>query len=93
LAFVQIFVAPGVSPDQYDKVIELGQGGALAEGEIFHVAGAMEDGWWVIDAWESREQCNANMQRLMPAFQQAGIDVSSLGPPKEFEIHNLMVRG
>jgi hypothetical protein len=92
MAFVQVLVAPGISPDQYDKVIELGQGGALADGEILHVAGPMEDGWCVIDAWESREQCNANMQRLMPAFQQAGIDVSAFPPPKEFEIHNLMVR-
>jgi hypothetical protein len=91
VAFVQLVIVPGVSAEQYDQVIDVGQGGALADGEILHVAGPTDEGWCVIDAWESREQCNANMGRLMPAFQQAGIDVSSINP-KEFEIHRLMLR-
>ncbi|HYZ93920.1 MAG TPA: hypothetical protein VFA34_16225 [Actinomycetota bacterium] len=45
----------------------------------------------MIDAWESREQCNANMGRLMQAFQKAGVDVRSINT-KEFEIRRFMLR-
>jgi hypothetical protein len=56
---------------------------------LFHVAGENDAGWWVIDAWESREQCEKSMAKLMPALQQVGISMSE--PPREFEIHRLML--
>lgn len=91
MAFVQMVTMPGVTAHQYDKVMELAYGGTLSDGEIFHVAGQNDAGWWVIDGWESREQCGASMQKLMPALQEVGISLSE--PPQEFEIHKIMVRG
>jgi hypothetical protein len=91
MAFVQIVTVPGVTADQYDEAMERAHGGSLSDGELFHVAGKGDADWWVIDGWESREQCDAAGQKLMPALQQVGISLSQ--PPQEFEIHNLMVRG
>ncbi len=91
MAFVQIVTIPGVTAEQYDKVIELAYGGKPVDGEVFHVAGKNEAGWWVIDAWESREQCDRSFEQLMPALQQVGISMSEM--PQEFDIHNLVLSG
>jgi hypothetical protein len=87
MAFVQIVVIPGVTAEQYDEVMDTAYGGTPPDGELFHVAGPSEEGWYVIDGWESRTQCDRSMQKLMPALREAGVSMS--GPPKEFEIHKL----
>ena len=61
------------------------------EGMIFHMAGPIEGGWGVIDAWESREAFdNFVASRLMPRLQSLG-DEGFPSPPdvKEFAVHNL----
>jgi hypothetical protein len=92
MAFVQIVKARGLSKEQYEKVMQIAHGGELADGELFHVAGPTADGWCVIDGWESREQCDLSMGKLMPAFQEAGVSMESMSEPEEFEIHTLRVR-
>ena len=87
MAFVQITICPGLTAEQYDKVMELGAGNKLGDGELFHVAGPEGDTWFVIDGWASREQCDANMAKLMPAFAETGVDPSGFSG-HEFEIHN-----
>lgn len=87
MAFVQIVTIPGVTASQYDRVIELAYGGKHVDGELFHVAGQNDAGWWVIDGWESREQCERSFEQLMPALQEVGISMSQ--GPEEFEIHRL----
>lgn len=91
MAFVQVVLAPDITAEQYDQVIASAYGGKLDEGEIFHVAGKGAEGWWVIDGWDTREACDASMQRLMPALQEAGISMDEM--PKEFEIHRFETRG
>jgi hypothetical protein len=61
------------------------------KGMIVHSAGPVEDGWGVIDFWESREAFDAFVQeRLMPRLQGLG-DKGFSSPPdvKEFPVHNL----
>jgi len=91
VAFVQIVTIPGVAADQYDRVMEIAYGGELQDGELFHVAGQNEAGWWVIDAWASREQCDASAEKLMPALEAVGISMST--EPQEFEVHHLALSG
>lgn len=90
MAFVQMVTVPSFTAEQYDRVMQNAFGGELQPGELFHVAGGNESGWWVIDAWETREQCNASSQKLMPVLQQEGVSMSA--PPQEFEIHDLKLR-
>jgi hypothetical protein len=91
MTFVQITTAPGLTADQYDAIMEAAHGGELAPGEIFHVAGAAGETWYVVDGWDSRDQCQQSMSKLMPAFAQSGINPSSF-EIREFEIHKFTAR-
>ncbi len=60
------------------------------EGLIFHMAGPIDEGWGVIDCWESREAFDTFVQsRLGPGLQELG-DQAMQGPPdiKQFEVFN-----
>jgi hypothetical protein len=92
MTFVQITIAPGLTAEQYDAIMQSAHGGALSDGELFHVAGPADGTWYVVDGWDSREQCEGSMARLMPAMAEAGVDPSSF-EIREFEIHNSMSRG
>lgn len=62
------------------------------DGLIFHAAGPIEEGWGVIDFWESRGQFDAFLAgRLGQAIQELG-DQGMPGPPdiKEFPVHSFM---
>jgi hypothetical protein len=56
------------------------------DGLIFHASGPLEDGWGVIDFWESRAHFDRFAQeRIAPAGAAAGVG----SPPEihEFEVH------
>ncbi|MGZ6639718.1 MAG: hypothetical protein ACXVII_43745 [Solirubrobacteraceae bacterium] len=62
------------------------------EGIIFHSAGPIEEGWGVIDFWESRAHFDRFVeQRLQPALQGLG-DQALPGPSeiKEFPVYNIV---
>ena len=87
LAFLLEF--PGVTQEQYDKVLEkLQLGGKTYQGGIFHVAGPMEGGWRVVDVWESQEAFDRFFQaKLGQALQEAGIAPPQ---PKVWLVHNIL---
>ena len=56
-------------------------------GIISHVAGATENGWCVVDVWESQARFDAFMQgRLGPAMGKAGLPEPVVTP---FEVYNV----
>jgi hypothetical protein len=60
------------------------------EGLIFHSAGPIDEGWGVIDFWESAEAFDRFVQgRLMPAIGELG-DGAFASPPdrKDFPVHH-----
>ena len=62
-------------------------------GLIVHSAGPIDEGWGVIDFWESREAFDGFVRdRLMPGIQELG-DRAFPNPPdvKEFPVHNLQI--
>jgi hypothetical protein len=62
------------------------------EGLIFHAAGPTDDGWGIIDFWESRGHFDSFLQgRLGPAIQELG-DRAPQNPPdvKEFPVHHIL---
>jgi hypothetical protein len=64
------------------------------EGLIVHAAGPVDDGWGVIDFWESRAAFDQFVgERLMPRLHGLG-DRGFPSPPdvKEFPVHNLQTR-
>jgi hypothetical protein len=82
----------GGKQEQYDAVHQhMDVDGNPPAGLIFHSAGPLEDGWGVIDFWESSEAFDTFAeQRLMPAVAELG-ERAFQGPPdrKEFPVHNI----
>jgi hypothetical protein len=84
---------PGGTQAMYDAVdAELDVDGNPPEGLIFHSAGPIDDGWGVIDFWESRGHFDRFQEsRLGPAIGTLGDDGPS-GPPdiKEFPVYKII---
>jgi hypothetical protein len=82
----------GGTQQQYDAVHgQMNVDGNPPEGLIFHAGGPIEDGWGVIDFWESREAFDSFASgRLQQALQELG-DRAFSGPPdiKEFPVHHI----
>jgi hypothetical protein len=83
----------GGSQEQYDAMhAHMNVDDDPPEGLIFHAAGPIEDGWGIIDFWESRGHFDSFQQsRLIPASQELG-DRGPQAPPdvKEFPVHHLL---
>lgn len=83
----------GGTQEQYEAVnAQMNVEADPPDGLIFHSAGPIDDGWGIIDFWESREQFdNFIGERLSQAIQELG-DRAMPGPPdiKEFPVHNLL---
>jgi heme-degrading monooxygenase HmoA len=80
---------PGVTQEQFDKVNEhvMGSGG-LAKGMIFHSSGPIDDGWGVIDFWESRADFDAFFgSRVKAAIDATGVEMAGAPDIKEFPVH------
>ncbi len=81
---------PGGTLEQCDQ-IRNAIAEPLGEGQVSHVAGATQDGFCVVDVWESREHFDRFME------QQLGEQLGRAGVPQpqitEFEVHASERRG
>jgi hypothetical protein len=86
-----VVTVKGGTAENYDEIVEKAHGGHdLNDGEMFRVAGVGDGKLWVIDGWETREQCDASGARVMPAIQEVGL-MEATSEPTEFEIHRLVL--
>ena len=83
---------PGLTAADYDAVNGEIEKGGRPEGLLSHAAGPIEDGWGVIDIWESREQFDTFQETRLGSIIAAQ-DNQPSGPPdvKQFEVHNFEV--
>ncbi len=81
----------GGTQEQYDAVHgEMGIDENPPPGMLFHAAGPIDEGWGVIDFWESRQAFDAFASgQLQTALQGLG-DRAFQGPPdiREFPVHH-----
>ena len=63
---------------------------AAPKGLLFHASGPIDDGWGIIDFWESRADFDAFAGRIAEGMAAAGIQLQ--GPPdvKEFPVHEVI---
>jgi hypothetical protein len=81
-----IFDAPGVTQAQYEQVRgEVIPGNRPAAGMLYHTGGPSENGWCVVEIWDSQESADRFFRdKLQQALQKAGISVQ----PRRFEVVN-----
>lgn len=84
-----LFEIPGGTQEQYDAIMDkLELDDNPAEGAILHIAGPMENGWRVVDVWESRADFDRFFQsRLGAAMKAVNLPKAE---PKFFPVHNLL---
>ena len=89
MAIAAVFEVPGMTAQQYDRVIKdlEGAGQGSPEGRLYHVACSMENGWYVVDLWESPELLDRFANTLMPILQKAGVTPPQ---PRVFPVHNII---
>ena len=85
------FAPTSMTTEQYEAVKRavVGESDAPPDGAELHVCFGEEGRLRVSEVWASREQFDAFAQRLMPAIEAAGIEMST--PPEFFEVHNMMI--
>src|SRR5437899_2844444 len=81
---VAVFQGPSLTQEQYEQTILKLTGGKNrmespadwpVEGLLAHVAGQGENGFRVVDVWESEEAFRRFGETLMPILQEIGIEV------------------
>lgn len=88
MAIGVIFDGSGMSQDQYEQVNQLASpSNQPPPGMLFHAAGPREEGFSVIEVWESQEALQEFFaQTLGQALQQANISTQ----PTFFQVINIM---
>ena len=80
----------GLSQEQFDQVNEhVDPATNPPKGLLFHASGPIDEGWGVIDFWESRQDFDAFQSRIQESVAAAGVELQ--GPPdvKEFPVHEV----
>jgi len=88
MAIGVIFDASGMSQEQYEQVNQQASpGNQPPPGLLYHAAGPSEDGFCVIEVWESQEALQEFFAKTLgQALQQANITTQ----PKFFQVINTM---
>jgi hypothetical protein len=79
---------PGVTQEQFDAAHDhINPDRTPPAGLLYHASGPIDDGWGIIDFWESRADFDAFAGRIQEGMASAGVEMH--GPPdiKEFPVH------
>ena len=84
--------APTVTNEQYDECIRRLEGTSEwpPDGLALHVAFRSGGNFRVSELWDSQEQFEESVKRLMPVLSEVGIELS--GEPEMLEVHNIIQR-
>lgn len=79
----------GVTQEEFDAIHKhVDPAGDPPNGLLFHASGPIEEGWGVIDFWESRAAFDEFQEtRIQPAVGAAGVQMQAPPDVKEFPVH------
>jgi len=95
MAVVAVFQAPSLTQEQYEKSVSRLTGGKSrmespadwpVEGLLAHIAGEGENGFRVVDVWESEDAFRRFGEKLMPVLQEIGVE----GQPESYPAHTFV---
>lgn len=79
---------PGVTQEQFDAAHDhINPERTAPKGLVFHASGPIDDGWGIIDFWESRADFEAFQSRIPEGMAAAGIELQGAPDIKEFPVH------
>jgi hypothetical protein len=78
--------------DQYDDVIEkMELGGKTPSGGVFHWVAPTDDGFRVVDVWDSEEEFQKfSEEKIGPLTAEAGLEQPQVA---RYEVHNTLDQG
>ena len=78
----------GITEEQFDAVNkQVDPAGDPPKGLIFHASGPIDEGWGVIDFWESRQDFDAFAPRIQSAVAATGAELQGAPDIKQFPVH------
>ena len=92
MPIVAVFQPPDFTQEKYDQSVARITGGKSrvespadwpVEGLLAHIAGQGENGFRVVDVWESEEAFNRFGETLMPILAELGVE----GRPDIYQAH------
>jgi hypothetical protein len=80
---------PTLLATQYEQVLQEMEALGLIhpKGRLYHVISVKDQGFIVVDIWESAELFNEFVQVLAPISQKLGMAVP---PPQIYQVHNIV---
>lgn len=83
------FNVPDMTAEHYEQVMAdlSAKGLAAPAGRRFHIACPSQDGWTVIDVWDSPTQLQAFAETLMPVLAGVGVTPPE---PQIHKVHNVV---
>jgi hypothetical protein len=67
---------PGVTQEQYERLSDAMGLGKMPTGELIHSCGPTNDGWRIIEVWESEDACERFVtEMIVPAAQSVAFPV------------------
>jgi hypothetical protein len=95
MVVVAVFQDPSLTQERYEQSVNKLTGGKSrvespadwpVEGLLVHVAGQGENGFRVVDVWESEDALRRFGETLMPILQDVGVQ----GQPEVYPAHTLV---
>jgi hypothetical protein len=92
---VAVFQSPNFTQEQYEESVRGVTGGKSrvespadwpVEGLLAHIAGQGENGFRVVDVWESEDAFRRFGETLMPILENIGVE----GPPEVYQAHTFV---
>jgi len=91
---VAVFQGPGFTQENYEESVRKLTGKAKVEsptdwpteGLLVHVAGQGENGFRVVDVWDSEESFNRFGESLIPILEEIGVE----GKPEIYPAHSFV---
>lgn len=78
----------GLSQEEFDEINKhVDPASDPPEGILFHASGPIDEGWGVIDFWESRQAFDAFQGRIESSVAAAGVALQAPPDIKEFPVH------
>jgi hypothetical protein len=83
----------GFTQEQFDAVnAHVDPDSNPPKGLLFHASGPIDEGWGVIDFWESRAAFDEFQGRIQQAVAASGVDTQGPLDIKEFPVHETFPR-